>query len=616
MKLFKLFSVIVALIAISSHAKGETTYYLNDGECGWYTLWFNNTTNDEIWSYMINIVSNRSSINVDPDFEIVTVFPGEYKETYYQITANGGGGQAEIFANGYLFDIINVVYLGEAPSAPKVDVNTVGTNHFVLDITSYEYYVDMLKITVSDKTGYQETEYINTNGVYNRTFTKYGLKEGETYNVSVTAIDKAGNESEESSISITTPRSIETPSGRKSSGSYETASLIWNTQLDATKYYIYAPNGALLATYSAPNPQAWVNTMNCTVRNLEPGKSYSGYYIVSENIMGMKSAGGYFPAFTTKKFEITGPDELCTKASYAIKDYNSSLFSVSKWSCSTSTVKATNGNGYSIELQKVANGDGWISFTLKSKSTQKEYTIRKDFSVGFYGAPSSVNVPTYNLYKGTTYSASVTGGSSKYTYTWNIAQSEITSGQGTRKISFIINGNDSNIPRRAANNQDEDFDNPRSTRKTALQPNPSTPTLPFMLSGSVRAHNSCGSKTLNFTITYMQSQNIRVQLDSVETIAIVEEVLSSIESESVPQENSFVVYPNPASSVINIRQPYDKESINTVDIFDATGRKCISEAFCNEDSFATVNIEALPKGTYILIINQNGNSQVGKFIKE
>lgn len=434
----------------------------------------------------------------------------------------------------------------------------------------------------------------------------------ETYRV--TAYN--GNTKKESDYSpkksFTTQKFI--ISNRKAVPSYESVVLSWDTHPKATKYYIYDSQGTLLATYSAPNPQAWVNSLNYTVKNLEPGKNYKDFYIIAENGTKYKSKkeDGLFPTFTTMGFVISGPDRLCTKASYAIINYNPSLFSISKWSCSTATVKATNGNGYSIELKKVADGEGWISFTLKSKSTQKEYTIKKSFVVG---TPNpGFNIPT-NVYTGERNVISVKN-KNYSTYDWNINMSRIVSGQGTSQITFIVEAQ-TPAPRdyvTMANDEvtNDNTNNYRSTIVRAVKPLPTT----NKVKGKLTVSNTCGSATYDFNITFSTKWLARALPDSLDVQLFSEDIPLAIESESASYDESFVIYPNPASSVINIRQPYDKESIKTIDIFDATGKKCISEVFGNNDSFTTVDISALPKGTYILIVNQNENAQAGTFIKQ
>ena len=524
----------------------------------------------------------------------------------------------------YVITVTATDYAGNSKKAEK----TVVTSPAKPSVSNISTTVETATLSWNSVSGatryniYNGTTQIGYVDAPKTSYTIGNLIPGTTYETyRVTAYN--GNTKKESDYSpkksFTTQKFI--ISNRKAVPSYESVVLSWDTHPKATKYYIYDSQGTLLATYSAPNPQAWVNSLNYTVKNLEPGKNYKDFYIIAENGTKYKSKkeDGLFPTFTTMGFVISGPDRLCTKASYAIINYNPSLFSISKWSCSTATVKATNGNGYSIELKKVADGEGWISFTLKSKSTNKEYTIRKRFSVGLYGAPSSVNVPKYNLNRGTTYTASVKGGTSGFTYTWSIEQSSITSGQGTGSISFIINGTGGSLPSRAEKNQGESLEKDlRSTRKMALQPNPSIPTQPLVLSGNVIASNSCGSKKIYFTVTYNQPQpNMKRSLpDSVEAIAFAEEVLSSIEEGTVSEEKSFVVYPNPANSIINVSHPFEKETINSIDIFDVSGAKHISKSYTGENHSTTVDISSLPNGKYILIVNQNGSAQAGTFIKQ
>lgn len=299
------------------------------------------------------------------------------------------------------------------------------------------------------------------------------------------------------------------------------------------------------------------------------------------------------------------------RASYAIKDFDASVFNVTNISWSTSTVKATNGSGYSTELQKVADGEGWISYTVKSKSTQKAYTRKYTFTVG---TPiSDINFPTETIYMGQTYRMSMKKTYPGCTYTWDLNVGRITSGQGTGSISFVVDL----TPARSAK-LDEDSIKYRSSLKRKPSPNPTNPKQPvYNIRGSVTTKNACNSAGITsvFTIPY-PAYNRDALIDSVEAVAFAEEVLSSIKEGTVSEEKSFVVYPNPANSIINVSHPFEKATINSIDVFDVSGGKHISESYTGEIHSTTVDISALTNGTYILIVNQNGNAQACTFIKQ
>ncbi len=97
---------------------------------------------------------------------------------------------------------------------------------------------------------------------------------------------------------------------------------------------------------------------------------------------------------------------------------------------------------------------------------------------------------------------------------------------------------------------------------------------------------------------------------------------------------SFIIYPNPASSEINIDQNNESvtssgeqstlssgnelnesKKINTIKIIDNFGIVCIAKNFGSETTHATINISNLKNGTYVLIINEGTREESHVFIK-
>ncbi len=567
-----------------------------------YEIWTNGTFefwpyyNSSYWySYSNTIVPSTTGSATCNTYTLPAYYPESNIHFYGQVQSDS---RIDFYCQGMYLGTLLLYYDNEAPSKPELTY-TVTSNNFTINAVSNDRFLDSYF--------YKITGGSNEEGKCDGYIFKQGLKEGATYNVSVKAYDYVGNESEESSISITIPRSIEAPSVRTVTPSIESATLKWSTQVDAKQYYIYAPNGKCLDIIGRPNPQSWVSTMSYVVNNLKPGTTYSDYYIVSENEQGAKSEGRKFPNFTTKDFTISGPKTLCSKSSYKISNVDGTNYRVTSVTCG-STTRVSNGSTNSFELTKVSNGTGSITIKVKSKSTNTEYTRSYSLFVGIPPVPTSVSLPSGNLNVATTYNASAKGTRSDMTYNWYIDKANITKGQGTGNISFIISA-DKPLPTKSAM-----VDNHRSYSVAALSPKPGNPTQPQTLTGYVDAENVCGrGGRLNFSFTCNIPSNARM---SVSHDSIDEAIALSIESESSSSENSFVIYPNPASSLINVRQPYDKESIKTIDIFDATGKKCIREVYNNDDSFASIDISSLPNGKYILIVNQNGDAQIGTFIKK
>lgn len=78
--------------------------------------------------------------------------------------------------------------------------------------------------------------------------------------------------------------------------------------------------------------------------------------------------------------------------------------------------------------------------------------------------------------------------------------------------------------------------------------------------------------------------------------------------EAVAEENSVLVYPNPAVDFITVQS---KSPVNKVEIFDASGRKMSAEL--NRDK---IDVRNLNPGVYIIHIETKGNLFSKKFIKK
>ena len=91
------------------------------------------------------------------------------------------------------------------------------------------------------------------------------------------------------------------------------------------------------------------------------------------------------------------------------------------------------------------------------------------------------------------------------------------------------------------------------------------------------------------------------------------------------QESSFIVYPNPATTELNITQTVSSNAlslekdgtIKTVDIFDVKGNKCASHVFNDAQTTATIDISDLANGMFVLVINKDGDdAQTCSFVKK
>lgn len=77
------------------------------------------------------------------------------------------------------------------------------------------------------------------------------------------------------------------------------------------------------------------------------------------------------------------------------------------------------------------------------------------------------------------------------------------------------------------------------------------------------------------------------------------------------KNNAAIIYPNPATDVINIKT--DKK-INWVQLYDLSGKLLLNQK--NLNSGASLNVSNLPKGIYILKINSEGQIHTQKFSKK
>ena len=74
--------------------------------------------------------------------------------------------------------------------------------------------------------------------------------------------------------------------------------------------------------------------------------------------------------------------------------------------------------------------------------------------------------------------------------------------------------------------------------------------------------------------------------------------------------NKISVYPNPATNILNISLE-ENTTIDRLTITDLSGKKILEQV----GNAATVNIESLANGMYVLQVFANGNKMVNKFIK-
>ncbi|WP_026704261.1 FG-GAP-like repeat-containing protein [Flavobacterium soli] len=131
---------------------------------------------------------------------------------------------------------------------------------------------------------------------------------------------------------------------------------------------------------------------------------------------------------------------------------------------------------------------------------------------------------------------------------------------------------------------------------------------------------------------HMSSLNTHFGIGTAETITklvvkwpsgIVDEILNPNINESIlvvesstlgvasTKNNAFILYPNPASEVLNIQN--NSFEIEAAMIYDITGRKVVS----TKNNVQSLDVHALSAGTYVVILRDtDGKTHTQKFIKK
>jgi PKD repeat protein len=97
------------------------------------------------------------------------------------------------------------------------------------------------------------------------------------------------------------------------------------------------------------------------------------------------------------------------------------------------------------------------------------------------------------------------------------------------------------------------------------------------------------------------------------TLTLSDKIITS--SEVIIEDTLFNIYPQPASSILNIDGLDPDNDIVDLKIFGLTGKVMIEQRIKNEGDKLSVNIENLSPGIYLLKISQNNQTFVKKFIK-
>lgn len=89
---------------------------------------------------------------------------------------------------------------------------------------------------------------------------------------------------------------------------------------------------------------------------------------------------------------------------------------------------------------------------------------------------------------------------------------------------------------------------------------------------------------------------------------------SVFENTITDKENAFVLYPNPASEIINIKLMNEVFESSNIKIVNTLGQVVLSQNMSTQD--AELNIQHLQSGIYFINLNHKGKTSTAKFIKE
>lgn len=90
----------------------------------------------------------------------------------------------------------------------------------------------------------------------------------------------------------------------------------------------------------------------------------------------------------------------------------------------------------------------------------------------------------------------------------------------------------------------------------------------------------------------------------------------SVSNEEIEAFDKISLYPNPATAILNISGDLKILENSLVEISDVTGKKVYNSRNVFSDNNASINIENLSKGIYLLTISKNGVKKSYKFIKD
>lgn len=90
---------------------------------------------------------------------------------------------------------------------------------------------------------------------------------------------------------------------------------------------------------------------------------------------------------------------------------------------------------------------------------------------------------------------------------------------------------------------------------------------------------------------------------------------NSVSTKEQQALEGIAIYPNPATSILNIAGSSDLLENSLVEIYDVSGKK-VYDSTISINNNSTINIEALQQGVYLLNISKEGAKKTYKFVKK
>jgi Secretion system C-terminal sorting domain len=114
-----------------------------------------------------------------------------------------------------------------------------------------------------------------------------------------------------------------------------------------------------------------------------------------------------------------------------------------------------------------------------------------------------------------------------------------------------------------------------------------------------------------------KKQNSEIQFGYLDCSLFPSPLRLSLQTAIFENQNNITVYPNPASSTININLPAGKQvsnfNIKMVELIDVQGRVLVSKTV--NDSQATLDVSSLKTGTYFIKTISDKGIATNKFVK-